>query len=110
MFRIFYVPVVAFGGKIDTLGATSCGIYPTKQQAYGALFDSLVNQAYIFDYREFSEMVDRTTMIAQTKSKFMALEMSQKEALREICHKYGDSYFEEGWTFRMDQHVVQITE
>jgi hypothetical protein len=116
-----YVPLIIYGREKYDYFAVSCGVYLKKKDALCAILANLIKENFI-DYDDIitnpdnAEDTDELMMSSAiasgnfTETDFYDFLMKKMdgdiEKLKFICKHYGDSYYEDGWTFRIDEHNI----
>jgi hypothetical protein len=118
-----FIPLIIYGRDSHEYESISCGCFVKYEDAVNSLVDELIKTNFISfgcfvdsyednkeEESEDEEKEDVIDIENFTKKDFT--EMIKKKingdysSLEKVCNQYGDSYFEDGWKIRIDEHVL----
>lgn len=105
-----FVPVLYWGREKYDYNSMVAGVFKSQASARVALLD-LIKDNYFITYTDYCERFDDDDVPLMMEVEFWdhLKEMAGKslDKLRAVCHTYGDSYFEDGWDFSIEERVVE---
>lgn len=97
-----FVPVLYWGRESDDYNAIVGGVFKTRSAARVCLLKLLEKQGLVF----FSHKKKDPKAEAKFWKRLTRLAKKSQRNLKDICHDYGDSYFLEGWEFKIERHSI----
>lgn len=95
-----YVPLITYGRAKYDYNTDLVGIFYDKKKAAVALFDALCRHFFIFDNDGFDHKDKQKHRQRLMKSSNVV------KTLKSIVVHYGDSYFLDGWEYRIEEHKM----
>lgn len=120
MNQLIYVPIIVHGRDKYEYNAISCGCFSNNKSAINSLIDKLVETNFLaFDIFEniLEENKLNQIIVGVDENNITDEQLFVKQYLKEkvngdidmlknVCNKYGDTYYNDGWNFQIDQHHI----